>query len=160
MNEKEFAKAITRMFDKKSVLRNVEDVVSDGFILYKGELNQDIFYRLRLEASDQIEMNISTPQTMFDDVHTEKFIEVDMNLKYTVISVGNDIDVYSIGLKEDLNPPYIAFPKKYRALFSNGFKLKVEYKEEPLLKSKVYVLTDFGEVIAMPINLNEEQIYR
>lgn len=158
MNEKEFAKKVTRMFDKKSVLRNINDIVSDGYILYRGELVKDIFYRLRLEATDQMEMDISKPENLFAD--TENFTEVDMTLKYTVLSLGNEVDVYAIGLKEDAHPPYIAFPKKYRPLFIEGFTIKTKYNDEELLKYKVLVVTEFGEVIAMPMNLNEEYIYR
>jgi hypothetical protein len=158
MDEKQFVKAITRMFNKKGVISVVGDIVMDGFILYKGDLSKDVFYRLRLEANQQTEMDVNTPQTLFDK--SVDFINVDLFLKYTLDQVGNGVDVWTVGEDPSAHSPYIAFDKKFRQLFQNGWAIKLDYKDENLLSGMAHLKTEFGEIMVMPFKLDEERILR
>lgn len=40
-DQKKFARAITKMFDKNQILKDVHHVVTDGYLLYRGELKDD-----------------------------------------------------------------------------------------------------------------------
>lgn len=162
MDERKFVKSITRMFDKKSVLRNVDEYVTDGYIMYKGDLVQDIFYRLRLEAIDQTQMELGTPQDYFEAA--KEYTQIDIALLYTVISgSGEEFDVFEVG--NETKKPHIALRKKYRKLFSSmNSTYKTNYEpytpEFPLLKSPVYILTEFGQMIIQPASLPDEKIFR
>jgi len=158
MDEKKFAKLVTKLFNKKSPLRKVENILTDGFMLYRGELDKDVFYRLRLEVIDQLEMDLEKPESLFADV--EDFPTVDMRLVYSLPNRAEEIDVWELGDREG-RKPYIAFNKKYRPLFAQGFETKMKYiDDESLSTSKVYLKTPFGEVIVMPMKLESESIYR
>lgn len=158
MKEKDFARLITKMFDKKNVLRNVEEYVTDGNLIYKGDLNKDIFYRLRLEASTQLEMELSTPQNLFNNV--ENFKSVHFKLLYSLSREPIEADVFKIEFADDSYSPYVSFNRKYRRLFDSNFELFGARTGEEIYKEKVHLMTDFGELIVMPLNIESEELYR
>lgn len=158
MKEKDFAKMVTRMIDKKNVLRNVEDYVTDGNLIYKGDLNKDIFYRLRLEASNQLEMDLSAPQNIFNGV--ESFKSVHFKLLYTLDRGPLEADVFRIEFVDDSYSPFISFNRKYRRLFDSNFEIFAPKTGEEISKEKVHLMTDFGELIVMPLNITSEELYK
>lgn len=158
MKEKDFARLITKMFDKKNVLRNVEEYVTDGNLIYKGDLNKDIFYRLRLEASTQLEMELSKPQNLFNNV--ENFKSVHFKLLYSLSRGPIEADVFKIEFADDSYSPYVSFNRKYRRLFDSNFELFGARTGEEIYKEKVHLMTDFGELIVMPLNIDNEELYK
>lgn len=161
MDEKKFTKMITRMFDKQSILKDLDTVVTDGFLLYRGELKNDIFYRLRLEATGQTELLPQSIESIFGGM--EDYEEVDLNLLYTVPGYPKETDVYAVGIKDP--KPYIGFSIKYRKLFTEledaVYKTKfieVKNMDKPTLLYSVHIECQFGEIIAMPKRLDEQYI--
>lgn len=158
MKEKDFARLITKMFDKKNVLRNVEEYVTDGNLIYKGDLNKDIFYRLRLEASTQLEMELSTPQNLFNNV--ENFKSVHFKLLYSLDRGPIEADVFKLEFANDDYSPYVSFNRKYRRLFDSNFEIFAARTGEEIYKEKIHLMTDFGELIVMPLNIDNEELYK
>lgn len=168
-DEKQFAKVITKMFRKQSILRERTDVVTDGMILYKGYLRDDIFYRLRLESSGQQKLLQDNIDEIFGDAYEAE--EVDVQLLYTLPKevIGDEIDVYIVGNAPTnlcFSLPYMAFNKKYRKLFVDLPNAEYLTKYTPpselssaTLQEGMRILCEYGEVIVMPIHLAFEQLY-
>ncbi len=158
--EKKFAKAITKTFNKKSVLRNTKGIVADGFVLYRGDLWKDIFYRLRLEMDGQMELMKEVLEGVFTKSEAFEFVELD--LLYTL---PEGTDVYEVERENTPKKEYIAFDEKYRSLLRS---LSFEYSlnaanpnKEMLytLVSGVQIETPFGEVFVMPKKIELDKLY-
>jgi hypothetical protein len=150
------------MFEKKRVLSHVREVVTDGILLYRGELRDDIFYRLRLETEGQMKLVEEKVDLLMEPVKT--YDTVEFELQYTLNGI-TEIDVYAVG--NELKRPYVAIDKKYRKLFTMlelaTYKIKYIPQMElttGVLLSSIYIQSQYGEIIIMPINLDRERIFR
>lgn len=160
MDKKQFTRMLTRMFSRSNMLRNISNAVSDGFIIYRGELRDDIFYRLRLEANGQQEMFEKDTNPFFDEAAAST--DVDLKLVYTL---PNSVDVFEVG--NEIKKPYIAFSSRFRRLFQGldqaTYRMKYTSEAEletPSLQSPVLIMHEHGDVIVMPMILGIEEIYR
>lgn len=156
MEDKKFVRMITKMFDKDSQIKDTEEIVSDGYILYKGEFKKDIFYRLRLESNGQMEL---IPEKISDLFETTKdYVEVDLKLKYTL--PFTNIDVFEVG--NETTKPYMGFHKRFRSIFELGGATiyKTKYTNVQAIKSSLLIESEFGQILLMPMSLSDEHILR
>lgn len=164
MDEKKFARLITKLFDKKTPIKKIENIITDGYILYRGELELDVFYRLRLEATGQLELDLEKSDSLFAGV--ENAPETELHLLYN-LPWGDKRDVYAVGSSDNGRRPYISFNQKYRPLFEQGWELRMnqnfidsEGNWMNAITNAVYLKTEFGDIIVMPMRLDDEFIYR
>ena len=93
---KQFVRTITRMFNKKAMILNQRDIVSDGVLLYKGDYKDDIFYRLRLEADDQ--RGLFPDESSFEEKFKKEIngISVSFRYVYTYKKLQTECDVFEV----------------------------------------------------------------